>query len=679
MATITLFASNIKKDPIVKNPNPNSATIDLGGGFEVPENALFALAPFSGGIDNIGLYIYDPETDDLTYDPSYLGTTGGVNQLALDYNPADNGVYMLIDFGSGRTVASYDLETQTVTEIGLATSTTGNNQTQAMAFDSDGTLYIAYQSGEIQIFDLGTGTSTAFADVGSAGSAGGVGMTYDFDNDQLVHASGSGGAIQLIGIDGAGTTSSLFTFSAPTCGTAQAMEYVGNGKIIASTTFGCDTIYTIDLNTEGTEVLANPTGYQTSIKDLMFIGDLAPFEITCTESEITIQPDFVAVATADDVIAEDFPSNQLYALNPFSSGVDNLFLLNYERETDDISLDDSYLQSTGSGGAFALDFNPRTETVYFLGSGAGGARTLYTFNLETGDRVDVGPIVSPGGSTNPQAMAFARNGILYFVFNTGEIGAYNLTTDSMSLFTTVETAGGGVGLTYDFDNDRLIHARGTTAATITEIPISTGVPQALFSFVVPDGGCGGTSQAIEYVGNNKVISSTTGGCSSIYTVDLVTFTPDMILDPSFTNDIKSLMLIDYDVAIVPNNFSCDDLGAKDVTVTVTDPFGREASCDTVVTVTDPDDNCILAVNEFTLEQIQMYPNPASDYLTINWDSSKQLTAVEVYDITGKRLINLELSTVVGEKALDVSALSAGIYLVRIIDQSTAVTKRLVIQ
>ncbi|MEP2936701.1 MAG: T9SS type A sorting domain-containing protein [Gilvibacter sp.] len=680
---LTVFAVKANDKNPVKGALSTTETvnmIDLGGGFEIPENALFAYAPFTGGVDNIGLYIYDPETDDLTYDPSYLGSTGGSTHHALDYNPADAGIYLLIDMGSGRSVATFDLETETVSVISTAVSTTGNTQPQSMAFGPDGTLYIAFQSGEINTYDLGSGDTTAFADVGgTAGSAGGVGLTFDVENGQLVHASGSGAAITLRGIDTSGTVSTLFTFAAATCGTAQAMEYVGNGKIIASTTFGCDTIYTIDLNTEAITVLANPTGYNGSIKDLMYVGDFTPFEITCQEAEIAIQPDFIATATAADVLVEDFPMNQLYALDPFASGVDNVFLLDYERDTDDIVWDDTYVQSTGAGGAFAFDFNPRDQTVYFMGSATGGGRALFTFDVETGDRVELGDIVSDGGSTNPQAMAFGSNGALYFVFNSGEINRYSLASGTMSPFATVETAGGGVGLTYDFDNDRLIHARGSTVATISEIPLSTGVPQALFSFVVPDDGCGGTAQAIEYVGNDKLIASTTFGCSSIYTVDLVTFVPNMILNPSFTDNIKSLMLIDYEVDITPNDFSCDDLGPHDVVVTVTDPFNRQASCETVVTVVDPDDNCILSTDEVTLDQFVMYPNPANDYFTLSWDPINRITAVEVYDFSGKRLINLPIDAFDSEQTIDVSSLSRGIYLVRVFNEDTMATKKLVIK
>ncbi len=410
----------------------------------------------------------------------------------------------------------------------------------------------------------------------------------------------------------------------------------------------------------------------------MFVGSFTPFEITCQEAAITIQPDFTAVTTAEDVLVEDFPMNELYALNPFLGGVENIFKLDYERDTDDITWDDSYIQSTGAGGAFVFDYNPKDQTVYFLG-GSGGSRTLFTFDLETGDRVELAAIVSDGGSTSPQAMAFGSNGTLYFVFNTGEINKFNISSLSMTPLTTVETAGVGVGLTYDFDNDRLIHARGTSVATITEIPISTGVPQALFSFVVPDGGCGGTAQAIEYVGNNKVVSSTTGGCSSIYTIDLMTFTPDMILDPSFTDDIKSLMLIDYEVDIVPDTFSCDDLGANDVVVTVTDPFNREASCETVVTLTDPDENCLLSTNDVSLDSFVMYPNPANGYFTLSWDLQNRIAAVEVYDISGKQLIAMPLQDASTEQTIDVSALSPGIYLIRVFNETTMVTKKLVIR
>jgi hypothetical protein len=95
-------------------------------------------------------------------------------------------------------------------------------------------------------------------------------------------------------------------------------------------------------------------------------------------------------------------------------------------------------------------------------------------------------------------MAFGADGILYFVFSNGEVNAYNIDNQIMSPLSSLPS-NGAVGLTYDYDNNRLIHATGSGLVNLTAIDIGTGVTTPLFS-VSP--GCG--AQAIEYVGDKLI-------------------------------------------------------------------------------------------------------------------------------------------------------------------------------
>ena len=83
----------------------------------------------------------------------------------------------------------------------------------------------------------------------------------------------------------------------------------------------------------------------------------------------------------------------------------------------------------------------------------------------------------------------------------------------------------------------------------------------------------------------------------------------------------------------------------------------------------------LSVNNFDLSNLKIYPNPVSgDYVTIQTPISGQKN-IEVYDITGKRLIN----TILNSDKLDISAVSAGVYLVKLTVQGQSKVSKLVIR
>jgi len=83
----------------------------------------------------------------------------------------------------------------------------------------------------------------------------------------------------------------------------------------------------------------------------------------------------------------------------------------------------------------------------------------------------------------------------------------------------------------------------------------------------------------------------------------------------------------------------------------------------------------LSVSDNTLLDMRIYPNPSNgSYVTIQTPVNG-VKYVEVFDITGKRLINTSLNA----DTLDVSSISSGIYLVKVTVEGQSKTSKLIIR
>jgi hypothetical protein len=83
----------------------------------------------------------------------------------------------------------------------------------------------------------------------------------------------------------------------------------------------------------------------------------------------------------------------------------------------------------------------------------------------------------------------------------------------------------------------------------------------------------------------------------------------------------------------------------------------------------------LSISEATLLDMRIYPNPSNgDFVTIQTPVNG-VKYVEVFDITGKRLINTSLST----DTLDISSMSSGLYLVKVTIEGQSKTSKLFIR
>ena len=274
---------------------------------------------------------------------------------------------------------------------------------------------------------------------------------------------------------------------------------------------------------------------------------LNPQEINDVNTEITKENLNARIDISMD-------TGTLYALDPWDD-TDNIARYDYNPIDDYIDFDE-YAYSTGYGGNYGFDYNINDGLIYLLSSPEDESSTRYllTMNPETEDVTELAQIISVNGNTKPQDLTFDYNGNLYFAFQSGEINKYNIETQEMSSFALVEQ-NGAVGLTYDFDNNRLLYVTSDSPVYLSAIDLSSGDVEGLFTFYTPEdeeeegeyGGC--TAQGIEYIGNNKAISASTYGCDIIYTVDLSTQQTNLLLRGTGSySSIKDLMyVVDPDI------------------------------------------------------------------------------------------------------------------------------------
>ncbi len=79
-----------------------------------------------------------------------------------------------------------------------------------------------------------------------------------------------------------------------------------------------------------------------------------------------------------------------------------------------------------------------------------------------------------------------------------------------------------------------------------------------------------------------------------------------------------------------------------------------------------------SINEFSANNITVYPNPATDVITI---AAENMEGYQIFDILGKQLANETVST--SQTTVNVAALHSGVYFLRIKTSSTWITKKIV--
>ncbi|WP_299885945.1 reprolysin-like metallopeptidase [uncultured Lacinutrix sp.] len=89
----------------------------------------------------------------------------------------------------------------------------------------------------------------------------------------------------------------------------------------------------------------------------------------------------------------------------------------------------------------------------------------------------------------------------------------------------------------------------------------------------------------------------------------------------------------------------------------------------------------LSVDEFSLNNLSIYPNPNNGAFNVKFNTTSSNIDVAVFDIRGRSIINNSYNTTSGEfnKAINLGNVESGMYLLNIDDGSTTITKKIIVE
>ena len=79
--------------------------------------------------------------------------------------------------------------------------------------------------------------------------------------------------------------------------------------------------------------------------------------------------------------------------------------------------------------------------------------------------------------------------------------------------------------------------------------------------------------------------------------------------------------------------------------------------------------------DVSIEGLNLYPNPVSTgriYITSKKDSEKEII---IFDVLGKKVLQTKINT----KELNISNLSPGVYIIKITEEGSTSTRKLIVQ
>lgn len=153
-----------------------------------------------------------------------------------------------------------------------------------------------------------------------------------------------------------------------------------------------------------------------------------------------------------------------------------------------------------------------------------------------------------------------------------------------------------------------------------------------------------------------------------YDLAMLRFDTEGNLDTTFGNDGKVSTDVDgredhgYAIALQPDN--------KIILTGYSYPAGADDSAIVVARYT----NETLGVEDNQNLEFRIYPNPASDQLTLELNDASSIYQIEVFDVLGKKVISTEIQKV---GRIDVSALAQGTYLLKLNSDNKTNTVRFV--
>ncbi len=77
----------------------------------------------------------------------------------------------------------------------------------------------------------------------------------------------------------------------------------------------------------------------------------------------------------------------------------------------------------------------------------------------------------------------------------------------------------------------------------------------------------------------------------------------------------------------------------------------------------------------TIEGLNLYPNPVSNgkvYISTKNDSDKE---IQIFDVLGKKILHTNLNS----RELNISALTPGVYIIKIREEEASATRKLIVR
>ncbi len=86
---------------------------------------------------------------------------------------------------------------------------------------------------------------------------------------------------------------------------------------------------------------------------------------------------------------------------------------------------------------------------------------------------------------------------------------------------------------------------------------------------------------------------------------------------------------------------------------------------------------LIGTEEFIAENISVYPNPTSEIIWVEDNTSFSVNNYSIYDISGRRILFNTFNS--SEKKVDVSNLNSGVYLLELVSSERKIIKKIVVQ
>lgn len=116
------------------------------------------------------------------------------------------------------------------------------------------------------------------------------------------------------------------------------------------------------------------------------------------------------------------------------------------------------------------------------------------------------------------------------------------------------------------------------------------------------------------------------------------------------------------------------IGENTITLSVADESDNVTTCTFLITVDET-----LGVNANSLtSSLELYPNPSKGMVNVSNSEMSFINQVLVYDLSGRLLLTKEFNSVKSVYELDLSHLESSIYFLKISDDKSSVTKRLIL-